>query len=103
MNMKTVYLYLALAGLTFIFSTCSHGKTEEKTVQTVKTDTVRVYGEKSRSVFPGKVKAASDVNIAFRIGGPVAKVYADVDCYVKKGESVRLLPAVSPTNAGGML
>ena len=84
--MKTVYLYLALAGMMFIFSACSRGKTDGKTVQTVKTDTVRVYGEKSRSVFPGKVKAASEVNLAFRIGGPVAKVYADAGSFVKKGQ-----------------
>ena len=84
--MKTVYLYLALAGMMFIFSACSRGKTDGKTVQTVKTDTVRVYCEKSRSVFPGKVKAASEVNLAFRIGGPVVKLYADAGNFVKMGQ-----------------
>jgi len=75
-----------LAGLIFLFSACSHRKTDSKTVQTVKIDTVRVYGEKSRSVFPGKLKAASDVNLAFRISGPVVKVYADAGSFVKKGQ-----------------
>ena len=79
-------VYLALAGLIFIFSACSHGKTDGKTVQTVKIDTVRIYAEKSRSVFPGKVKAASDVNLAFRISGPVTRVYVEAGSFVKKGQ-----------------
>jgi RND family efflux transporter MFP subunit len=32
------------------------------------------------------VKAASDVNLAFRISGPIAKMYVDVGSYVKKGQ-----------------
>jgi RND family efflux transporter MFP subunit len=76
-----------VAGLMFVISACTHKKTErEATVQTVKTDTVRVYGEKNCSVFPGKVKAASDVNLAFRISGPVEKVYVDAGAFVKKGQ-----------------
>jgi len=79
-------LVIGLAVLMVIISACSHKKTNEKSVQTVKVDMVRVYGEKRVSLFPGKVKAASDVNLAFRIGGPVAKVYADAGSFVKKGQ-----------------
>ena len=70
----------------FIFATCTQKASEEKTVKTVKIDTVRIYGEKSSSTFPGKVKAASDVNLAFRISGPVSKVYAEAGAFVKKGQ-----------------
>jgi len=71
----------------FISSACSYQKPDEKTVvQTVKTDTVRVYGEKNSSTFPGKVKAASDVNLAFRISGPVLKISAEAGSFVKKGQ-----------------
>ena len=79
-------IILVLAGLIFIISACSQKKIDETPVQTVKTDTVRVYGEKNSSAFPGKVKAASDVNLAFRVSGPVAKVYVDAGSFVKKGE-----------------
>ena len=75
-----------LAGLMFIISACTHKTTEVKGIKTVKVDTVRVYGEKSSSTFPGKVKAASDINLAFRISGPVVKVYADAGAFVKKGQ-----------------
>ena len=74
------------AGLIIITSACSHKKIEEKTVQTVKTDTVRVYGDKSSSTFPGKVKAASDINLSFRISGPIVKIAAEVGSFVKKGQ-----------------
>jgi len=75
-----------LAGLMFIVSACTQKTTNEKAIQTVKIDTVRVYGEHERSTFPGKVKAASDVNLAFRISGPVAKVYVDAGSAVKRGQ-----------------
>ena len=84
--MKTVYLYLALAGLMFILSACSHRKADGKAVQTVKADTVRIYGEKITSVFPGKVVAAADVNLAFRVSGPISKVYVDAGSFVRKGQ-----------------
>jgi len=83
--MKRITL-LFIIGLIFIISACSKKETHEQTVQTVKADTVRVYGGTSSSTFPGKVRAASDVNLAFRISGPVTKVYVDVGSRVKKGQ-----------------
>ena len=77
---------LIFVGLMLIISACSRKKTDERTVQTVKVDTVRVYGTKSSSTFPGKVKAASDVNLAFRISGPIAKMYTDKGSFAKKGQ-----------------
>jgi RND family efflux transporter MFP subunit len=65
---------------------CSHEKTGTRKIQSVKTDTVRAYGELSFVTFPGKVRAASDVNLSFRISGPIAKVYVGEGRYVRKGE-----------------
>ena len=79
-------IFILLAGLMFIVSACSHKKMDEKVVKTVKTDMVRVYGEKSRATFPGKVKAASDIDLSFRIGGPVAKIFVEAGGFVKKGQ-----------------
>lgn len=67
-------------------SACSHKNTSGQSIRTVKADTVRVYGESPRVTFPGKVKAASDVNLAFRTSGPIAKIYVDDGHYVKKGQ-----------------
>ena len=84
---------IGLVVLIFIFSACSRATTNEKAIQTVKVDTVRVYGEKNVSTFPGKVKAASDINLAFRISGPVVKVYVDAGNYVKKGQTLAEMDA----------
>jgi RND family efflux transporter MFP subunit len=65
---------------------CSQKKSNEEVLQTVKTDTVRVFGEKPQSTFPGKVKAASEVNLSFRIAGPIAKMNVNAGNYVRKGQ-----------------
>jgi RND family efflux transporter MFP subunit len=84
--MKTIKLLLAL--LPFFVFACSQKKINEEVIQTVKTDTARVYGEKQKVTFPGKVKAASDVNLSFRIAGPIAKIYVNEGNYVKKGQTL---------------
>jgi RND family efflux transporter MFP subunit len=45
-----------------------------------------MYGEKPNISFPGKVKAASDVNLAFRISGPIAKIHVEEGRRVRKGQ-----------------
>jgi len=77
---------MLLSALIFIISACSQKKTDEIVIKTVKTDTVQVYGNKSASAFPGRVRAASEVNLAFRIAGPITKIYVDAGSVVKKGQ-----------------
>lgn len=68
---------------------CSRAKTyPEEAVQTVKADTARIYGEKPKAVFPGKIKAASDVNLSFRVAGPISGVYAVAGQLVRKGQTI---------------
>ncbi|MDR1745966.1 MAG: efflux RND transporter periplasmic adaptor subunit [Tannerella sp.] len=82
----TILLIVYSAVLSFA---CSRAKVDgEKTVRTVKTDTVRVYGVLEKTVFPAKVKAASDVSLAFRIAGPIAKINVDAGRYVRKGQTL---------------
>jgi RND family efflux transporter MFP subunit len=80
------HLLIILAGLTLSTSACTQRKTGGATIRTVKADTVRLYGEKPGISFPGKVKAASDVNLAFRISGPIAKIYVEEGRRVRKGQ-----------------
>jgi len=71
-----------------IYACTSTGKGGETTVRAVKIDTVRIYGASQTSVYPGKVQAAADVSLAFRIAGPIAKTYADVGSYVRRGQTI---------------
>lgn len=70
-------------------SGCSRAKTYlEEAVQTVKADTARIYGEKPKVVFPGKIKAAADVNLSFRVAGPIAGVHVVAGQHVRKGQTI---------------
>lgn len=77
----------------FILSSCSSGKTAKETISTVKTDTVRRYGQELVVTFPGKIKAAADVNLAFRVSGTLLRVPVDAGTYVRKGQ---LLAEIDP-------
>lgn len=72
--------------LILLITGCSRQSTVTEKIQTVRTDTVRSYGERAYVTYPGKVRAAADVNLAFRVSGTIAKVYVDVGAYVKKGQ-----------------
>lgn len=83
--MRKIVLLLCV-GFLVTLSACNHKKTETQIIQTVKVATVQYYGEKKTATFPGKVKAASDINLSFRISGPIDKVYVDAGSYVRKGQ-----------------
>ncbi|MDL2323421.1 efflux RND transporter periplasmic adaptor subunit, partial [Bacteroidales bacterium OttesenSCG-928-A17] len=45
-------------------------------------------GEVKTTSFPGKVKAASEVNLSFRISGPITKINVTEGQFIKKGQVV---------------
>jgi RND family efflux transporter MFP subunit len=90
--MKQIYILITISCVLWAPS-CSPEKTGKETVRTVKTATVDRYGEEQTFTFPGKIKAASDVNLAFRISGLLAKVYVETGQYVKKDQ---LLAEIDP-------
>lgn len=83
--MKKILIVL-FSGLMLSFTACKSEQTQTEVVKTVKTYTVKTYGESKSVTFPGKVIAASDINLAFRISGPISKVYVDAGRYVQKGQ-----------------
>lgn len=84
-KMKWVQLML-LSGLILLFSACKSEKVQKETVKSVKIDTVQVYGEKRSVTFPGKVQASSDINLSFRISGPITRIHVKDGEFVKKGQ-----------------
>jgi RND family efflux transporter MFP subunit len=74
---------------------CSTKTSGEEAVQTVKTDTVALAGELTQLQFPGKVEAAKDIDMAFRVSGTVQRIY------VKDGQNVaagQLLACLDPAD-----
>jgi RND family efflux transporter MFP subunit len=92
--MKKTMLMLCTMGL-MMGSACSSKSQEGDTTQTVKTDTVTRAGEQMELQYPGKVEAAKDIDMAFRVSGTIQRIY------VKDGQKVaagQLLAALDPTD-----
>lgn len=77
---------MVLSGFILTFSACKSEKNQKMTMKTVKVSTAVAYGENKTVAFPGKVKATSDINLAFRISGPIAKINVKEGEYVRKGQ-----------------
>jgi RND family efflux transporter MFP subunit len=75
-----------LCVVALMLSACSQKKEQKEVIKTVRVDTVRVYDRELSATFPGKVKAASDVNLAFRVSGTIKKTYVDAGSRVKKDD-----------------
>ena len=65
---------------------CRKSPSVQSIPQLVKTAEVVAYGGESSVAYPGKVKAAEDVKLAFRVAGPLKKVYVSEGQQVKKGQ-----------------
>lgn len=71
-----------------LLGACNNKEHEQKSVRSIKVDTVKVYGMAGSTSFPGKVIAASDIKLAFRVSGPIAKVNYEVGAFIRKGEII---------------
>ena len=52
----------------------------------IKISTAVRYGDEKKTSFPGKVKAASEINVSFRISGPVVSINVEEGQFVRKGQ-----------------
>ena len=72
--------------LLLIVSSCGNKDEHKEMVVNVKTDTVMVYGSGKSANFPGRIKAGDDINLSFRIAGPIASINVSAGNIVKKGQ-----------------
>lgn len=77
-----------LMGLIILLAGCKDFRQENRVVRSVKADTVKVYNLTGSTTFPGKVVASSDINLAFRVSGPILRMNADVGSSVRKGQVI---------------
>ena len=92
--MKQIYWILTSVSLLSLTS-CSNRPQETKTLQTVKIDTVASADEQAFLQYPGKVKAAQDISLAFRVSGTIQKSYVEDGSRVRHGQ---LLAELDPTD-----
>lgn len=90
--MKIMGIYLRLfkvfAGIAIIagFTACSATTSEKSTQTVVKTTSVKKHSSLLTKSYPAVIKASSDVRLAFRIAGPIKKIYVDEGDFVKKNQ-----------------
>ena len=78
-------LWLLILSLSF-FSSCKKKKDDSDLMRSVKCIEAEQVETLVKSYsFPGRVKAASDVSLSFRVSGPILKRYSKEGTYVKKG------------------
>ena len=70
-----------------LYLTACGGKTAKTTTpKTVKVETVKNNQEQSCPQYPGKVKAAEDINLSFKVSGTIEKIYVKDGQRVRQGE-----------------
>lgn len=83
--MKSEFIIL-MAGAVLFLGGCRSTKTDqERAKMVVKADTVKDHGGELSIVYPGRIKAASDVNLAFRVAGPISAIPVEEGAFVKEG------------------
>lgn len=88
MNRRTVILGV----LTLLITSCKEVKKSEQGVRKVKYEKVVVAtNDHDTATFPGKVVAASEVNLSFRVAGIIDRVVAKEGSLVRKGDVIALM------------
>lgn len=93
--MKTFQFLIAACLISSIITSCGEQAKNTDKIKTVKTDTIRIEGSQTLLQYPGKVKAAEDVSLAFRVSGTIRKIYVQDGQPVKAGQ---LLAELDPTD-----
>ena len=79
-----------------ILGSCRNKQVQVDIPQLVKTAPVNGHDGMTSVTYPGKIQAASNVKLAFRVAGPIRKIYVNEGQYVKKGQLLAELAAVVP-------
>ena len=92
--MKRIYWVLASI-TTCLLASCNSSTKDAREYQTVKIDTVTSANGQTYLQYPGKVKAAQDISLAFRVSGTIRKIYVKDGARVQAGQ---LLAELDPTD-----
>lgn len=93
--MKSIHSLVAGSILLALLTACSGGTKGEKKVQSVNTDTVRPASGLAVLQFPGKVKAAQNLSLSFKVSGTIQKILVPEGGSVRSGQ---LLAELDPTD-----
>ena len=95
MRMSIVTGAATLLTLSLTLASCGGQATAVSNPQSVKVDTVRAFGQQQTFQYPGRVKAAQDVSLAFRVSGTLQNIYVEDGATVRQGQ---VLAQLDPTD-----
>lgn len=83
---------ILLLFLCSLFIGCTHSEKKEDFIRTVKCDTVKAVDHTAeQSIFSGRVKAALEGNVAFRVAGQIVRMDVVQGQFVSKGSAIAQL------------
>ena len=82
------YKYCILWGALLCLAACRSSEPAGQSAVMVKTEEVKPYHSELQTTYPGRIKAASDVDLSFRVAGPLVRMPVDIGGFVKKGDLV---------------
>lgn len=80
--------FIPVLGMVMGISACRSSESSERSVMMVKTATVKDYQHELQLAYPGRIKAASDVDLSFRVSGPIIRIPVETGKFVRKGELI---------------
>lgn len=87
---KCIFLTLTYLGMLAVIS-CQQKNKVQNDEQTVDVTVVKDINEVAATTFTGKTKSASEVNLAFRVAGPITRMLVKEGDYVSKGQVVAVM------------
>ena len=87
--------FLLTGLLAVLLASCNQRMQNIENKPAVKIDTVLSADKQTALQFPGRVKAAQDISLAFRVSGTIQRMYVNDGAYVRKGQ---LLAELDPTD-----
>ena len=87
--------FLLTGILVVLLASCSQRTQITDSKPTVKIDTVFSADGQTALQFPGRVKAAQDISLSFRVSGTILRMYVNDGTYVRKGQ---LLAELDPAD-----
>lgn len=83
------HIAVVLTVMSPLLIACGNSKNEaEEEIQYVKTAQAERISDAAELSYPGRTKSSEEVNVAFRVSGPIQRVFVKEGQFVKKGQLI---------------
>lgn len=79
---------IPVVGILMSVSACRSSQEREPSVMIVKAEMVQSNQNKLKITYPGRIRAAADVDMAFRVAGPIVRIPVEPGQFVHQGEVI---------------